>query len=74
MVVSRPLTTFTCLIGPLHSRVLPQGVMNLLPEFQQCMTHTLQEEIPKNGNVFMDNVRWKGPTLTYNNLEIAPGI
>jgi len=73
-VVSRPLTTFTCLIGPLRSCVLPQGATNSLPEFQRCMTHTLQEEIPKNGNVFVDDVGLKGPTLTYNNSEIAPGI
>ena len=33
-VVSRPLTTFTCLIGPLHSCVLPQRATNSLPEFQ----------------------------------------
>ena len=50
-LISRPLTMFSCLIGPLHSCVLPQGAMNSLPEFQQCTTHTLQEEIPKNGNV-----------------------
>jgi len=73
-VVSRPLTTFTCLIGPLRSCVLPQGATNSLPEFQRCTTHTLQEEIPENGNVFVDDVGLKGPTSTYNNSEIAPGI
>jgi len=73
-VVLRPLTTFTCLIGPLHYCVLPQEATNSLPEFQRCTTHTLQEEIPKNGNVFVDDIGLKGPTMTYNNLEIAPGI
>lgn len=33
-LVSRPLTTFSCLIGPLRSCVLPQGATNSLPEFQ----------------------------------------
>ena len=73
-VTSRPLTTFSCLIGPLHSCVLPQGMTNSLPEFQCCTTHALQEEIPKNGNVFVDDVGLKGPTSTYDNEEIAPGI
>ena len=73
-VASRPLTTFSCLIGPLRSCVLPQGVTNSLPEFQCCTTHALQEEIPKNRNVFVDDVGLKGPTSTYDNKEIAPGI
>ena len=73
-VKSRPLTTFSSLIGPHCSCVLPQGATNLLPEFQCCTTHTLQEEIPKNGGVFVDDVGLKGPTLTYNEEEVAPGI
>jgi len=31
----------------------------------------LQDEIPKNGNVFVDDVGLKGPTSTYN---VSPGI
>lgn len=73
-VKSRPLTTFSSLIGPHRSCVLPQGVTNSLPEFQRCTTHTLQEEIPKNGGVFVDDVGLKGPTTTYGDEEIAPGI
>jgi len=69
-----PLMTFSCLIGPLHSCVLPQGATNSLPAFQPCTTHTLQDEIPKNRNVFVDNIGLKGPTLTYDDAEIAPGI
>jgi len=55
-VTSQPPTTFSCLIGPLHSCILPQGATNSLLEFQCCTTHTLQDEIPKNGNVFVDDV------------------
>ena len=73
-VTSRPLTTFSCLLGPLRSCVLPQGATNLLPEFQRCTTHTLQDKIPKNGNVFVDDVGLKGPMTTYNDNEIVPGI
>jgi len=64
-VTSRPLTTFSSLIGPHRSCVLPQGVTNSLPKFQRCTTHTLQDEIPKNGGVFVDDVGLKGPTTTY---------
>jgi len=73
-VASRPLTTFSSLIGPHRSCVLPQGATNSLPEFQRCTTHTLQEEIPKNRGVFVDDVGLKGPTSTYNDEEVAPGI
>jgi len=54
--------------------VLPQGATNSLPEFQCCTTHTLQEEIPKNGGVFIDDVGLKGPKSTYGGEEVAPGI
>ena len=73
-VASRPLTTFNSLIGPHRSCVLPQGATNSLPEFQRCTTHTLQEEIPKYGGVFVDDVGLKGPTSNYDNEEVAPGI
>jgi len=73
-VASRPLTTFSSLIGPHHSCVLPQGTTNSLPEFQHCTTHTLQDEIPKNGRVFIDDVGLKGLTSTYNDEEVTPGI
>ena len=73
-IASRPLTTFSSLIGPHRSCVLPQGATNSLPEFQHCTTHTLQDEIPKNGGVFVDDVGLKGPTTTYGNKEVAPGI
>ena len=74
MVTLRLLMTFSCLIGPLCLCILPQGATNSLLEFQHCMTHTLQDEIPGNGNMFVDNVGLKGPISTYNNAEIAPGI
>ena len=73
-VTSRPLTTFSCLIGPLRSCVLPQGATNSLLEFQRCTTHALSDEIPKNGDIFVDDVGLKGPTSTYNEEEIAPRI
>ena len=62
------------MIGPHHSCVLPQGATNSLREFQHCTTHTLQEETPKYGGVFVDDVGLKGPTSDYDNEEVAPGI
>ncbi|RDB15415.1 hypothetical protein Hypma_004284, partial [Hypsizygus marmoreus] len=73
-VVSRPLTTFWSLTGLKRHCSLPQGATNSVPEFQKCTTHTLKDETPKNGAPFMDDVGVKGPTSTYNNEEIAPGI
>lgn len=73
-VTSRPLTTVSSLIGPHGSCVLPQCVTNSLPKFQHCTTHTLQDEIPKNRGVFVDDVGLKGPTTMYEGAEVAPGI
>jgi len=73
-IALRPLTTFSSLIGPHRSCVLPQGATNSLPEFQCCTMHTLQEEIPKYGGVFVNDIGLKGPTSTYEDEEVAPGI
>lgn len=43
-VESRPLTTFNSPIGPHRLTVLPQGATNLVPEFQRCVMHTLDEQ------------------------------
>jgi len=55
-VGSRPLTTFNSIIGPHRLTVLPQGATNSVPEFQKCTRHALQEEIPENGDVFIEIV------------------
>ena len=73
-IALRLLTTFSSLIGPHHSCVLPQGATNSLPEFQCCTMHTLQEEIPKYRGIFVDDIGLKGPTSTYEDEEVTPGI
>jgi hypothetical protein len=73
-VKSRPLTTFNSLIGPNRLTVLPQGATNSVPEFQRCITHTLDEDKPKHCDAFIDDVTVKGPTTTYGDEEISPGI
>ncbi|GLB39425.1 putative transposition, RNA-mediated [Lyophyllum shimeji] len=73
-IKSRPATTFSCLAGALRSCGLPQGATNSVPEFQRCTTHTLREEIPKRGNVFIDDIGIMGPDDWYGMQEVAPGI
>ena len=73
-IASCPLTTFVSLTGPLQNCILLQGTTNAVIKFQHCTTHMLREEIPCNGNVFIDDVGLKGPKSRYNNKEIAPGI
>ena len=34
----------------------------------------LQEEIPDNGDIFINNVSFTGGTSTYDDEEIAPNI
>ena len=73
-IESRPLTTFSSLIGPLHNCTLPQGAINSVCEFQRCVNHTLREEIPENGDAFIDDIGIKGPTSRYGDVCIAPNI
>jgi len=73
-VQSRHLTTFSSLVRPLHNCILPQGVTNVVIEFQHCTTHMLQDEILSNRNVFIDDIGIKGPKSRYDDVEITPGI
>jgi hypothetical protein len=73
-VKSRPLTTFTSIIGPHRLTSLPQGATNSMPEFQRCTRHVLHEELNTNSDVFIDDVTFMGGTSTYNDELIAPGI
>jgi hypothetical protein len=70
----RPLTTFNSIIGLHRLTVLPQGATNLVPEFQRCIRHAHQEDIPENGDVFIDDVSVAGGTSMYDDKEVAPGI
>ncbi|GLB41124.1 putative transposition, RNA-mediated [Lyophyllum shimeji] len=73
-IKSRPMTTFSCMIGPLRSCALPQGATNSVPKFQRCSTHAIVEEIPNNGNVFIDDVGIMGPADWYDQREVVPQI
>ena len=73
-VSSCPLTTFNSIIGPHQLTVLPQGATNSVSESQQCIQHALQEDIPENGDVFIDDVSFAGGTSIYDDEEVVPGI
>jgi hypothetical protein len=73
-VESRPLTTFSSLIGPQRLTVLPQGATNSVPEFQRCAVHTLDEDTPTSSDAFIDDITVKGPRTDYGGEEVVPGI
>jgi transposase InsO family protein len=62
---SRDLTSFQTPLGLLRYRVLPMGYTNAVAEFQNCTTFILQDEIPHNVGVMMDDIGIKGPPTRY---------
>ncbi len=45
---SRAMTAFHSLAGPLEQCTLPQGSCNAMQEFQRCVLHALQGDVPHN--------------------------
>lgn len=76
--LSRDLTAFMGPDGRMYRLcVLPQGGANCVPEFQACMVHIMQDEIPIVVGVFVDDVGVKGPKTRYElpdgGYETVPG-
>ena len=73
---SRPLTTFDTPLGRFQLTRLPQGATNSVAVYQAQMMWILQDEIPENVGVFIDDGGIKGPCSDYNGevLEENPGI
>jgi hypothetical protein len=71
---SRDLTGFMTPIGLLRHTTLVQGATNSVAQFVRAVTRILQDHIPERCRTFVDDVPVKGPTSTYNNEEIVPGI
>lgn len=67
---SRDLTTFHTIEGPKRLTVLPQGYCNSVAEFQRCIRHCIQPEIPQNADPFIDDVGIKGPKTDYGGQTI----
>ena len=62
---SRDLTSFQTPLGLLRYTVLPMGYTNAVAEFQNCTSFILQDEIPHNAGVMMDDIGIKGPPTRY---------
>ncbi|KAI7936690.1 hypothetical protein MJO28_015589 [Puccinia striiformis f. sp. tritici] len=54
-LVSRPLTTFETPLGRFQLTRLPQGTTNSVAVYQAQMMWILQEEIPENVGIFIDD-------------------
>lgn len=62
---SRDMTAFWSPLGLLRLTTLPMGYTNSPTEFQKCMVHILQPEIPHVANIFVDDLPIKGPKSQY---------
>ncbi|POW14162.1 hypothetical protein PSTT_03227 [Puccinia striiformis] len=73
---SRPLTTFETRLGRFQLTRLPQGATNSVAVYQAEMMWILQDEIPHNVGIFIDDGGIKGPVSDYNQetLKENPGI
>jgi len=73
---SRPLTTFETPLGRFQLTRLPQGATNSVAVYQAQMMWILQEELPQNVGIFIDDGGIKGPESDYNGetLQDNPGI
>ncbi|MBW0574286.1 hypothetical protein O181_114001 [Austropuccinia psidii MF-1] len=61
---TRPLTAFETPLGRLQLTILPQGATNSVVFYQAQMTWILQEEIPEQFGIFIDDGGMKGPRST----------
>jgi RNase H-like domain found in reverse transcriptase len=62
---SRDLTSFQTPLGLVRNRTLPMGYTNAVAEFQNCTVFILQDEIPHNVGVMIDDLGIKGPRSRY---------
>ena len=62
---SQDYTTFQSPFSPLRLTTLPMGWSNAVPIFHDDVTYTLQPEIPKITEPYMDDVSVKGPPTRY---------
>ncbi|MBW0539235.1 hypothetical protein O181_078950 [Austropuccinia psidii MF-1] len=60
-ITARPLTTFETPLGILQITRLPEGEKNSVAVYQAQMTWILQEEIPEQLGMFIDDGGIKGP-------------
>ena len=73
-VKSRDLTAFFTPLGLLRMTRLPQGATNSVAQFVRVVSKVLEDQIPHRAIPFLDDVGVKGPTSTYNDEELEPGL
>ena len=71
---SRDLTAFSTPLGLVRMTRLPQGATNSVAQFVRVVNKVLKDQIPQRAIPFLDDVGVKGPTTTYNNQELEPGL
>ena len=71
---SRDLTGFFTPLGLLRMTRLPQGATNSVAQFVRVVSKVLEDQIPRRAIPFLDDVGVKGPTTTYNDKELEPGL
>jgi hypothetical protein len=71
---SRDLTGFQTPIGLLQMTTLLQGATNSVAQFVQIVTKILEDLIPTECLLFLDDIGVKGLLSTYNEKEMLPGI
>src|SRR5205085_228833 len=70
-IKSRDLTTFQTPLGLLRQTTLPIEATNLVAQFVRIVTKILEDLIPKDYYLFIDNIRVKGPYSTYKDKEVC---
>ena len=61
-------------IGLLRMTTLPQGATNSVAQFVQIVTKILEDIIPKDCLLFLNDIGVKGLTLVYSGEETLLGI
>ncbi len=61
-------------MGLLRLTQLPQGHMNSVAEFQQCMQHMIRSMYPEKAEVFIDDCAIKGPKTRYDEKTVPSNV
>lgn len=71
---SRDITTFSTPIGLVRMCTLPQGATNSVAQFMRIILRILHDLVPEVCRPFLDDIAVRGPTSTFDNEEVTPGI
>ena len=68
------LTAFITPVGLVQITILLQGATNLVAQFVYIVNKILEDYILEYCQVFLDNIRIKGPKTVYSNKVVVLGI